>query len=121
LIRPEVLEFIRGALKTVWALELLLIMRRRRAQLWSIDALVSELRGSRNIVNEAIATFVQAGLVREEKDGFCYGPASPRSDQIMEELEAIYSERPNLVINAIMSAQNDKLQNFANAFRLKRD
>jgi hypothetical protein len=43
-LSAETLEFIRSSSKSVWALELLLLMRRERSREWSVDDLIRELR-----------------------------------------------------------------------------
>jgi hypothetical protein len=117
----DVLEFLRAAIKTVWSLELLLLMRRTHERAWTRNELERELRGSANLVGGTLSIFVQAGLVRDIGAVYQYGPASPEIERLVEALVAVYSERPSQVINAILEAPNDKLTSFANAFRLKRD
>jgi DNA-binding IclR family transcriptional regulator len=117
----QILDFIRSSVKTVWSLELLLFMRRNRTRTWTTDELIRELRSSRNIVTDAIAVFVQAGILREDESGFRYEPATAEFDTAVEQLANEYAERPTTVVNAIVDAQSNKLQDFANAFRIKRD
>ena len=117
----RILDFIRSSVKTVWSLELLLFLRRYANRAWTPDELIRELRSNRNIVTEALAAFVQGGVVREEESGFRYGPATGEFDRVVEELAIEYAERPTAVVNAIVEAQSNKLQDFANAFRIKRD
>ena len=116
----ELLGFIRAAVRSVWALELLLAMRRSPDRRWTVDALVQELRGSTMVVREALDGFVSAGLVTSDGGGFSYAPASPVLAEFAETLEQTYRERPVWVVNAIAS-RRDKLQSFADAFRLKDD
>ena len=47
--REDVLAFIRTTVKSVWSLELLLLLRRGAGRAWSADDLVREIRGSRAI------------------------------------------------------------------------
>jgi len=117
----QILDFIRSSVKTVWSLELLLFTRRNNTRAWTIDQLVRELRSSRTIVTESVGVFVLGGILREEESGFRYGPASPELDRLVEQLATEYAERPTTVVNAIVEAQTGKLQDFANAFRIKRD
>ena len=117
----QIVDFIRSSVKTVWSLELLLLMRRTKQYAWTHDQLIKELRSSRNIVTESIAVLVQSGVVREEEAGFRYGPATDELDALIEQLAGEYAERPTTIVNLIVDAQNSKLQDFANAFRIKRD
>ncbi len=116
----ELHQFIRGSIRSVWALELLLLLKRDADRHWSNDDLVRELRASTTVVEDSLAEFVAAGLVACQ-DGLCrYAPASPVIAQLSEALEEAYRRRPVSVINIIASSR-DKMQSFADAFRLKDD
>jgi hypothetical protein len=118
----EVTEFLRSSVKSVWALEALLFLRRRAERAWTVDALVVELRSSQMVVAELLSCFVTIGLVRAEgEDGYRYAPASSVLDRAVEQVERAYAERPIAVTKAILSAPNDKIQSFADAFRLRKD
>ena len=121
MIPSEVVEFIQSSIKSVWAAETLLLLRRRSDRSWTADELIRELRSSRSVVAENLATFLQAGLATEEEGQFRYAPASAELDRIVHELEMAYAERPTAVVKAIMAAPSDKLQIFADAFRIKKD
>lgn len=114
-------DFIHGSIKSVWSVELLLFLRRRREQRFSVDQLIKELRSSRGVVTDVLATFGQAGLVTEEDGYYRFAPASEELDRLTQELETVYSERPATVVKAIMSAPSEKLKFFADAFRIKKD
>ena len=119
---PDLIDFIHSSIKSVWAAELLLFLRRRREHRWTLDQLIRELRSSRSVVIDVLTTFGQAGLVREEEGAaFRFAPASDDLERLTMEFEAAYSERPSSVVKAIMSAPSDKLKIFADAFRIKRD
>jgi hypothetical protein len=121
-IQGELLEFIRTSIQSVWTLEVLLLMWRSAPTSWSAPHLVQELRASDAIVSDGLASLQAAGLVSPEADGtFRYAPASPRLDLCVQQLAQVYRERPTAVTRAIFSSPNDKLQTFADAFRLKKD
>jgi hypothetical protein len=121
-LREDVLAFIRTTVKSVWSLELLLLLRRGAGRAWSADDLVREIRGSRAIVSQAVSGFIQAGLVRQEDSKFWYGPAIPELDRLVEDLGTAYADRPTTVVNAILTAPRDQLlQDFADAFKIKKD
>jgi DNA-binding GntR family transcriptional regulator len=116
----DILAFVGATLKSLWALELLLLMRRAREHAWRTDQLVAELRASTAVIRESLAHLTAAGLVAEEdKDAFCYRPASEQLDSFVAEAQALYAAKPLAVINAIAAAPNEKLRIFADAFRLK--
>lgn len=115
----DLLTFIRQHLPSVWALELLLLLRQDAERLWSADALVAELRASQALVTRVLADFERMGLVVAESDGrYRYAPAAAVLRELCDRLEAAYRERPVAVINMI-SAPADRIQALADAFRLK--
>ena len=116
----ELLRFVRNWIKSVWALEMLLLFRRERERAWNPGDLVRELRSSDSAVAEALTGLRNAGFVTAAPDGrYHYSAASPGLDDIAARIERLYGERPLAMAKAIMSAPNEKLRIFADAFRLK--
>jgi hypothetical protein len=114
------LAFIQGHLKSVWALELLLLFHNNPDREWHRNALVRELRGSEVVVNEALSQLKGAGLVGETPDRmFKYEPADATIRGIVPEIAKIYSVRPVSVIKAISGAPSDKLKIFSDAFKIR--
>jgi len=117
----DLFGFIREQLHSVWALELLLLMRRQPEHHWSEHELVSELRASPTLVANNLAAFERGGLVTADDDGrYYYCPASLLLAALCNQLDEAYRERPVKVINAIV-APADKLQTLADAFRIRGD
>jgi hypothetical protein len=122
LIAGDVLQFIQSSFKSIWSLELLLFLQRSADRAWSTAELVRELRGSEYVVRQSLTSLLAAGLVSvEANETFRYLPASPDLDRLAIETARAYRERPGAVRQAILSAPNEKLQTFADAFRLKKD
>lgn len=120
-IPEHVLQFVRRFIKSVWTLDLLVHMRREPARSWTVDILARELRGNRPLVEDALASLTRAGLLKQDANGaYRYEPAADL-DAIAAELERHYAERPVALIKAIASAPSDKIQSFADAFRIKKD
>ena len=116
----EILSFVQRSVRSVWALELLLLLRRERGQAWRLEDLVRELRSSDAAVDGALESLHSAGYVTTDPgELFRYAPASPHLDEMAERIEAVYAAKPMAVAKAIMSAPNDKLRIFADAFKLK--
>ncbi len=118
MISEDLLSFIRASIRSTWALELLLLMRKQAAQAFVPDELVRALRSTPTLINTCLEQLQQAGLVvRTESGAWRDAPAAPALDQLAGELEAAYAERPVAVINAIMTTTSDRLKSFADAFR----
>lgn len=115
----DLVLFIRTAIRSVWALEILLLLRRDRARAWTADAIADELRSNPNLAGEVLECFEAVGLLARRPEGLIFSPASPLLDEITGRLEQTYRERPVAVVNAIVTSPNDRLQSFADAFKLK--
>ena len=122
MIPESVLQLIHSSIKSAWALELLLFMRRQSARAWTVDELTAELRSSPSLVAGILVTLAQAGLIKDVEDGvYQYSPVTPELDDTVRQLDAINAERPLALIKEIISAPNDKLTSFVEAFKLRKD
>jgi hypothetical protein len=119
LTEDEIYLFIQQSIGSVWALELLLLLRRTEPRAWTESELVRELRSSDTIVHEALTRFSTLGLVAETAGGHQYRPAAAELGGLVDEIARIYAAKPISVVKAIMSGPNEKLRIFSNAFRLK--
>lgn len=106
----------------MWAVEVLLLLRRDAARSWRAEDLTRELRSSLLIVADALMSFKKLGLVDEDADRlYQYRPATPELDGLVDELARAYAEAPVAVTEAIFSAPDRKLRLLADAFRLKKE
>lgn len=122
MIPDHLSAFVRTTIKSVWALDLLVLLRNTPAQSWTVVALNDRLRASTSLVDEILSSFTRQGLVVTEPGGtYRYAPANAEIEAMAAELTRLYGERPVSVIKGIMSAPNDKLRSFVDAFRLKKD
>jgi hypothetical protein len=121
-IPEDIRQFVRSAIKSVWALELLLFIRRHAGVAWTVDRLTIELRSSQPLVADIVASFKKSGLIDEGPESmFQYHAASTELDALVARLERVYAETPIALVKEIVSAPNEKIQTFADAFKLKRD
>lgn len=117
-IDSQLTGFIREHVRSVWALELLLLMRRDPERRWTEAELVGELRASTTLVAGILHQFRASGLVAPDEGGFRYMPASPVLEALCIRLEAAYRKRPVAVINLIAKPTHP-LQSLADAFKFK--
>lgn len=116
---PELAAFVREHVRSVWALELLLLLRRDPGRRWTPPELVAELRASAGLVADNLERFERSGLaVRDEAGSFRYAPAAAVLDELCDRLETAYRERPVAIVNMI-AAPRDPLQSLADAFKLR--
>lgn len=117
----DVATFIRSNFRSVWALELLLHLKRHRDRAWSMADLVGALRASDSIVGSSIDSLTAAGLVSVEEEGAAYRPASADLERLADAAETYYARSPDAVRRLIVMGANGGLTAFADAFRLRRD
>lgn len=117
-LNAELASFIEGAVPSVWALEILLLLRRGNAT-WAVDPIVAELRASPQLVTDCLGGLERAGLVAHGSDGFRYAPASATLGDLCDALEAAYRERPVAVVKTITTRRPDPLKGFADSFRFR--
>jgi hypothetical protein len=112
-------SFIREHVRSVWGMELLLLLKRDPDRCWTVAELVRELRASTSLVSDNVQRFERSGLVVLD-DGGCYryAPANAVLDKLCGALEAAYRERPVAVINMI-AAPPGPLQSLADAFKFR--
>ena len=115
----ETISFVRMAINSVCALELLVLLRGERPGCRTAHELVRELRSSEIAVAQALDNLMRTGLVEEiAGEGYRYQQRSALLDAVSERLELLYRQKPVRVIRAILDAPNEKLRILADAFRL---
>lgn len=120
-LSPNVTRFIQSSFRSVWSLELLLLLKRDRKP-WTQDAIVEAMRASQLVVSQALESLVAAGLVTVGEGGEAlFAPSSEDVAKLIEEAEALFAKRPDTVRRLIVAASSPNLTAFADAFRLGRD
>ncbi|MGN6582658.1 MAG: hypothetical protein ACTHJV_03030 [Rhizobiaceae bacterium] len=115
----ELIEFIEGALDSVWSLELLLTLRQQPQRLWSADELVADLRSSQVVVRKSIDKLLASGLVvMDVDDSVQYRPASADQNELVGKLAEAYRIRPAAIRRIILRNASDQLRTFSDAFKI---
>jgi DNA-binding transcriptional ArsR family regulator len=118
---PDDLQrFVGSTFRSVWSLELLLLLKRERRPL-TRQQLVSVLRASDLVVSRALDELIAAGLVLLEDEGASYLPVNDETAASVEEVEKLYRARPDAVRRVIVSASASRASAFADAFKLRKD
>ncbi|HSV01605.1 MAG TPA: hypothetical protein VLI41_00240 [Phenylobacterium sp.] len=117
----DLAAFVREHIRSVWALELLLLLKRDPERCWEPAELVRELRASTRVVNDNLLRFERGGLtVRDEQGCHRYAPAAAVLNELCDRLQAAYKQRPVAIVNLI-AAPRDPLQSLADAFKFRGD
>lgn len=117
----DLLAFIRGSFRSIWSMELMLLLRADRTRAWTRPELVGALRGSDSVVAQGIESLVTAGMVTDQDGQIRYAPASGEIDRLAGEAELYYARKPDAVRREIVMAAHDQLRAFSDAFKLRRD
>ena len=118
----ETHNFIKSSFRSVWALELLCVVKSEPGRAFTPPELVERLRGSDLAVRQSIANLEAAGLLVSDESGATqYAPASPEIDRLATSSETLYRRRPNFVRRLIVMSSSDQLTAFSDAFRLRKD
>ena len=116
----DLLRLIGSSFRSVWALELLLLLKRDPRPFPPAE-LISTLRASDLVVNKALDELVAAGLVSMEEGGALYMPVGEGTAKQIDEVEKLYAARPDAVRREIVSATSSGAAAFADAFRLRKE
>ena len=114
----ELANFIGSSFSSVWALELLLLLK-REARSCRTEELVTSLRASYAVVEKALQSLTAAGLAGDDGTGFAYMPITPEVASLVDETERLYRSRPDRIRRLIVASSNKGLAAFSDAFRLK--
>jgi hypothetical protein len=119
-IAPDLLEFIHENIRSMWTLELLLLLKRDAGRSWRPEDLVLELRGSRLLVSHGLAALQRAGVTdTNERGEWSYSAPGERLPSLCDRLEDAYRERPVTITN-IVGNTPPAVQSLADAFNLRR-
>jgi hypothetical protein len=119
-LEPQLLAFIRSSIPSIWALELLLLLRRAAPGYLSREELVHHLRATPTLIDRLLHRLSASGLVARSGDGaYRFECISPAAESLCEALALAADERPIALRDAIIAAPNDKLRDLADAFKFK--
>jgi hypothetical protein len=117
-------DFITRHIESVAQMEALLWVRQDPDHQWSAEELSKGLYLTSDMCETMLADLQRRGFLVREGDApaiYRYQPADPMMDKIIGRLADVYQERRVAVITQIHSRPIDKVQTFADAFRLRRD
>lgn len=118
--QEDVARFISSSFRSVWSLELLLLIK-QDPRPFPREELVSALRASELVISQAVDSLVAAGLATADADGnTTYMPVSPDADALVERAEGLYARKPDAVRRMIVASTTSGVAAFANAFRLRK-
>lgn len=125
-IPTELAQLIDQTIESLVQLEALLFLRRERVRAWRADEIAQALYIGREMGNAQLVGLERNGfLVRTslasstDEPIYQYAPRDAETDRLVGEMAELYHERRVAVIARIYSKPVNKVQTFADAFRLK--
>lgn len=121
-IPEDLRRFVLTSVPSVPFLEALLLLRADPQQAWQPDTLARRLYIRERIAHELLDDLCAAGMaVRAEPAGYSYRPDSAQLRDRIDRLAELYAARLVDVTNLIHSSLDRKAQQFADAFKWRKD
>src|SRR5690348_1681970 len=121
LITDDVRGFVAAELGSIWAIELLVLLRADRQRAWSTDELVRELRASAMVVADILPRFRKLGLVDSPEAGrWIWNPQTAELSRLADAVARAYATTPVALIKAVAQPKS-QIHLLADAFKLKED
>ncbi|HEU4771280.1 MAG TPA: hypothetical protein VFS68_03895 [Candidatus Udaeobacter sp.] len=122
-IPDDVAHFVLEKIDSVAQLEALLLLRRDPEKEWSAAALAARLYISEEQTKELLEGLRAQGFVAAQSNSsvYRYQPVTTELHQMLDRLAEIYAKQLVPVTNLIHSKPRPRIQEFADAFRLRKD
>lgn len=101
--------------------EAVLLMRREPERGWNAAELAARLYVAPPVAASVLATLAGLALVVESDGGFRYGPADPAIGALIGRLDEIYARNLVEVARLIHSTRDRTAEEFAAAFRFRKE
>lgn len=116
-------NFISDKIHSVGKLEILLLLARNPEKRWGVSELTLRLRSNEQMVKRHLEKLVGYQLLSFDKDTqeYVYSPYDQEIDAVIKELIQLYSIYQVRIIQLIYETPVSTLQQFADAFKLRKD
>jgi hypothetical protein len=124
MIPEDVAQFITNQIDSIAQLEALLLLRREPHGIWSASTLAERLYITEKQTLDALEQLRAGGLITAlGSDPTCYRyePISPQLRDLVDRTAEVYSKHLVPVTNLIHSKPKTRVQEFADAFRIRKD
>jgi hypothetical protein len=124
LIPHDVRQFILDKIDSVAYLEALLLLRSKRQEPWSCEAVANRLYINQKQTAELLARLHADGFVtvaEENEPVYRYQPSTTQLQHMVDSLAELYAKHLVPITNLIHSKPKTRVQEFADAFRIRKD
>jgi hypothetical protein len=109
------------AIDSIAELEALLLLRDTAGERWSVEEASARLYVNPAVAGQALDALARRGFLDEGPEGFVYQPMSPDLAEDVAALAHAYSTSLIAVTHLIHSKPSSSVQDFARAFRFRKD
>ena len=121
-VPEDVRQFLTRYVRSIGQLEILLQLNAAPQRWWTPAEMYKAVLSNEELVGKTLESFVQLGLIRKaEPLAYQFSPSSKEVEVVVRKLADLYRERPIRVVQAIYEAQVSEIEEFAKAFRLRKD
>jgi hypothetical protein len=121
LLTPPLREFIAQYVRTIEQVEILCLLTSSPAKTWTVPEVFRTVQSSQTSIADCLESFRKSGLLDSEPDGrYRLASSRPELTQLVSELAAAYRERRVAVVETIYGRPPDTIQDFADAFKLRK-
>jgi predicted transcriptional regulator len=118
----DVKSFLTEMIESVAHLEVLLMLLSYPEKKFSAADVSRELRSNTHSATNQLNHLSQKGLLKSHDNNcFQYAPLTPEMDEKVKQLYDVYKEMPVAVVTWIYEKPQNKLKDFSDAFKLKKD
>ena len=117
----DVDTFLRKHVDSIEGLELLLLLHFEPDTVWSVQDCADRLGIPPNICKRQLELLTSGGLLTTDSAGSRFGPKTPELRGQVRRLVQVYGERRIEVVNSIVGRSLDRIREFADAFRLRKE
>lgn len=119
----DVRAFIANHISSIAQLEMLLLLKSDPTKKWSVDEISKALYATPEMSAGQLASLEACGLLVAASDAanhYQYWPKTPELESVVNRLAELYRDRRVSVITALYSEPVNKVQTFADAFKLRK-
>jgi hypothetical protein len=120
-ISKDVKDFISKYIRSVFEVEVLLLLHRTTGKLWLAHEVGQELGIETGVANIQLMTLAEMDLLTEcpnQPDCFIYNPANEELAAVIDNLAVAYEKQRVAIFSLILKRPDNRMQRFAEAFRL---
>lgn len=120
----DVQQLLAEQIRSIEQLEILLLLRDNADRRWTASEVYQKVRSSERSVGYTLEELARRGLlarIDQPQTQFQFAPQTEELKAAIDQLARLYSERRVRIVEAIYSAPISAVDEFAKAFRLRKD